>query len=92
MRESLSEAYSRVPFWLATSIERFKRSSYGRETEDDFFTAMRLFSRLALTTTLPPPVTPEFWMPALWLMERLIGTDLFFSGVDRIELFCYWII
>jgi len=21
-------------------------------------------------------------------MERLIGTDLFFNGVDRIELFC----
>jgi hypothetical protein len=34
-------------------------------------------------------VTPEFWSAALWLIERLIGTDLFFNGVDSIELFCY---
>ena len=89
MRESFIEAYSSVPFWLATSIERLRRSSWGRETEEDFLTPMRLLSRLALTTTLPPPVTPEFWRAALWLIERLIGTDLFFNGVDSIELFCY---
>jgi len=28
-------------------------------------------------------------MPALWFIDRFIGTDLFLSGVDNIELFYY---